>query len=486
MAKPARGARLRRPRRRGRRADRRKHTEADPAAILSVIGHITGAELRRHAGAVEIANGFLNRFLVIACQRVRLLPEGGERDPVAGSGLERRLATAIAAASGAGRVRLGPRARELWHEAYERLATPVPGISGALDARAEAHAIRLALIYALVDGTGEIAATHLESALALREYSSRSVGWAFDESAGDPLAAEIWTAIRHAASDGLTRTQIRDLCHRNQSGARIDGALAALRSAGRITRDGSYRWPPSGALERRRLARGRGLEPPSGLPALAPVDPPQVGYPRDPFRRSVVRLPRCQVRASSRCRAGAPLNTLMLEGGADIRFIQQMLDHAELTTTQIYTQVSLRKLAAIHAATHPGARNEWHRSLASEAEGEGAGEGAGERLQALDAEAIEAQRRRRERAPLDSGSPPSYRSAMHSLLELTIVYEDAGDGWITASVAEVPGANSQGKTRAEARENVIDALHEILAYRFGEHTLSEPAPDSESLHLQLA
>lgn len=75
---------------------------------------------------------------------------------------------------------------------------------------------------------------------------------------------------------------------------------------------------------------------------------------------------------------------------------------------------------------------------------------------------------------------------MHSLLELTIVYEDAGDGWITASVAEVPGANSQGKTREEARANVIDALHEILAYRFGEHTLSEPAPDSESLHLQLA
>ena len=43
---------------------------------------------------------------------------------------------------------------------------------------------------------------------------------------------------------------------------------------------------------------------------------------------------------------------------------------------------------------------------------------------------------------------------MHSLLGLTIVYEDAADGCITASVAEVPGANSQGKTRAEARENV--------------------------------
>jgi len=48
--------------------------------------------------------------------------------------------------------------------------------------------------------------------------------------------------------------------------------------------------------------------------------------------------------------------TLMLEGGADIRFIQQMLGHADISTTQIYTQVSIRKLREIHAATHPGAR----------------------------------------------------------------------------------------------------------------------------------
>ena len=45
--------------------------------------------------------------------------------------------------------------------------------------------------------------------------------------------------------------------------------------------------------------------------------------------------------------------TLMLEGGADIRFIQQMLGHAKLDTTQIYTQVSIRKLKEIHTATHP-------------------------------------------------------------------------------------------------------------------------------------
>jgi integrase/recombinase XerD len=45
--------------------------------------------------------------------------------------------------------------------------------------------------------------------------------------------------------------------------------------------------------------------------------------------------------------------TLMLEGGADIRFIQALLGHADLSTTEVYTQVSIRKLKEIHTATHP-------------------------------------------------------------------------------------------------------------------------------------
>jgi integrase/recombinase XerD len=48
--------------------------------------------------------------------------------------------------------------------------------------------------------------------------------------------------------------------------------------------------------------------------------------------------------------------TLMLEAGADVRIIQELLGHASLESTEIYTRVSIRHLAAVHAATHPAER----------------------------------------------------------------------------------------------------------------------------------
>lgn len=63
--------------------------------------------------------------------------------------------------------------------------------------------------------------------------------------------------------------------------------------------------------------------------------------------------------------------TLMLEGGADLRYVQELLGHADISTTTIYTRVSIRQLEAVHAACHPGARST-SRSPSLDRDGDGA------------------------------------------------------------------------------------------------------------------
>jgi predicted RNase H-like HicB family nuclease len=72
---------------------------------------------------------------------------------------------------------------------------------------------------------------------------------------------------------------------------------------------------------------------------------------------------------------------------------------------------------------------------------------------------------------------------MSESLQVTIVYEQGEEGWVVTSIPEVPGAHSQGRTREEARANVIDALRGILELRFGERTDVTEGADSEPLKL---
>ncbi len=71
---------------------------------------------------------------------------------------------------------------------------------------------------------------------------------------------------------------------------------------------------------------------------------------------------------------------------------------------------------------------------------------------------------------------------MAASVDFTIAFENPDeDGWIVARVLEVPGALSQGRTREEARENVIDALRTVLT---PDEELAGQRSDADLEHLR--
>ncbi len=123
---------------------------------------------------------------------------------------------------------------DLWRDAYPRLTRPRAGALGMVTSRAEAHALRLALLYALLDRSERIEAEHLRAALAVWGYCVRSAAYIFGEQAGDRDADIILEALRSAPS-GLTRSEIRrGLFGGNKPAASIATKLAMLLRMGLV------------------------------------------------------------------------------------------------------------------------------------------------------------------------------------------------------------------------------------------------------------
>ena len=196
-------------------------------AHISLIGHITAEELRRYLTQTETANGFGNRHFWLCAVRSKLLPEGGQVDPIAWQKLRDDVTKAIAFARTVGEVHRDDDARILWREIYGPLSTGRPGLVGSLLGRAEAHVMRLALIYALMDQSSVIQVSHLLAATTLWDYVERSVLFLFGDSLGDPVADELLRLLR-GSPGGLTRNDMRDFFKRHQSSERIGQALGLL------------------------------------------------------------------------------------------------------------------------------------------------------------------------------------------------------------------------------------------------------------------
>ena len=120
----------------GRRLVLRTLTRTAPlvatAAHVSLIGHTTREDLRAHLGDLSIADGFGNRFMYVATQRVRDLPDPDELTEDVLHPIVDELRRVVAFAQGAGRLPRTPEAAATWRVAYRELARGEPGLAGAL------------------------------------------------------------------------------------------------------------------------------------------------------------------------------------------------------------------------------------------------------------------------------------------------------------------------------------------------------------------
>lgn len=203
-------------------------------AHISIVGHITAEELRRHLTSTEAANGFANRFIWMLVRRSKKLPDGGSLDHENLAPHIKKLSTALSAARRRGAMQRTAAARELWHHAYDELSEGEPGLAGAMLARSEAQVTRLSLVYALADHAPAIDRPHLEAALELWDYCARSIRHLFGDSSGDPDADTIDQALQRTPT-GLVRTEISALFAGHASAARLDRALGVLVARGTAT-----------------------------------------------------------------------------------------------------------------------------------------------------------------------------------------------------------------------------------------------------------
>ncbi len=177
-------------------------------AHVAALGHVTADELRAKLTDTEKANGFANRHLFALVRRSKSLPHGGNLEASTENRLGIRLRDALQSARKIGSLKRTSRADEHWTDLYHRMDEDEPGgLLGSIIARDSAQALRLSVIYALLDGSRDIDICHLDAAFAVWSYCRESARIIFGDSLGNPIADRLLRAIRGEGVDGLTGTE---------------------------------------------------------------------------------------------------------------------------------------------------------------------------------------------------------------------------------------------------------------------------------------
>lgn len=201
-------------------------------AHINIITHITMQELAVCLGEVQAVNGFGNRFLWICARRSKLVALPSRMPETELSPLQREMWRLVTQAQKHGAMTLSANALELWESIYPELSQEHTGLAGSIINRAEAQTLRLALVYALLDGQGSIDETHLLAALAMWRYAQDSALYIFGDRAADPLEAKILETLK---TGPLTATELSRALSGHVPKERLQPLLQQLEAQQRIS-----------------------------------------------------------------------------------------------------------------------------------------------------------------------------------------------------------------------------------------------------------
>lgn len=201
-------------------------------AHINIITHITMQELAVCLGDVQVVNGFGNRFLWICARRSKLVAMPPRMPETELAPIQRELWRLVARAQKRGIMTLTANAEAMWEGVYPEISKEHTGLAGSIINRGEAQTLRLALVYALLDGQGEIGECHLKAALAMWQYAQDSALYIFGDRAADPLEEKILEILKQGP---LTATELSAALNRNVPKDRLQPLLQQLEAQRRIS-----------------------------------------------------------------------------------------------------------------------------------------------------------------------------------------------------------------------------------------------------------
>lgn len=210
-------------------------TKTNPISVtgahISIVTHTTLNELNHLLDPTMLTNGFCNRFLWICADRSKILAMPRPMPESALLPLCRELWTRIGKAQKCDTLVFTKGANDYWINIYTQLSAEQEGVLGDVTSRSEAQVLRLALLYALIDGQNVIDIDHLKAGLTLWQYAADSAAYIFGSVQMSPLESKILHALQVSS---LTRTELHSALGGHVKKDKLDPALATLRRSGSI------------------------------------------------------------------------------------------------------------------------------------------------------------------------------------------------------------------------------------------------------------